>query len=138
MADAPLLELEESWVFGMLWPKRLLIFEDRVETRGTELLRETVETIRYPEIEAVVVGGKAPSTSILIKRNGKPILLRGIEEPRAAHAKTLIEERMSYATDNPPQNPDKENLIRKLAELRDAGILSPEEFETKKRAVEEK
>lgn len=138
MADASLLELEESWVFGMLWPKRLLIFEDRVETRGTELLRETIETIRYGEIKAVVVGGRATSTSLLIKRNGKPILLRGIEESTAAHAKTLIEERMSYATDSPPQNPDKENLIRKLAELRDAGVLSPEEFEAKRKAVEEK
>lgn len=146
MADTPLLELEESWVFGMLWPKRLLIFEDRIETRGTELLRETIETTLYGEIKAVVVGGRATSTSLLIKREGKPILLRGVEESTAAHAKTLIEERLSHATDSPPRTSpntrkddrERADLIRKLAELRDAGVLSPEEFEAKRKAVEEK
>lgn len=130
----------------MLWPKRLLIFEDRIETRGTELLRETVETTRYSDIKGIVIGGRAPSTSLLIKHKGKPILLRGVEESTAAYAKTLIEERMSHAVDSLPQRSlnvredehERADLIRKLAELRDAGVLSPEEFETKKRVVEEK
>ena len=40
MVGAPLMEIEESWMFGM-FPTRLLIFEDRFEVRGFELLRET-------------------------------------------------------------------------------------------------
>ncbi len=139
MADTPLLEIEESWVFGMLWPKRLRIFEDRIETHSTELLREAVETTRYEEIKGVVVGGGSWSTSLLIKRRGRPILLRGIEEDAAGHAKSLIESRMSRPsrsrrTSSKP--PAREDLIRKLVELRDAGVLSPEEFETKRRALE--
>lgn len=134
MADEPLLELEESRVFGMLWPKRLLIFEDRIETRGSELLEETVETTRYGEVKDVVVGGAGWSTSLLIKRNGNPILLRGVEESAAGYAKTLIQERISRPAEGRSDRPD---LIRKLAELRDAGVLSPEEFEAKKKAIDE-
>lgn len=142
MAGTPLLEIEESWVFGMLWPKRLLIFEDRIEMRGSELLRETVETVPYGKIEGVVVGGLAASTSLLVKRHGKPILLRGVEESAATQAKSLIEDRISrpasYSRRDSSDASDKLSLIRKLAELRDAGVLSPEEFETKKKAVEER
>ena len=66
MDRKPLTELEESWVFGMLWPKRLLIFEDRIELHDQELLRETVETTEYSEVEGVVVGGGVRSTNLLI------------------------------------------------------------------------
>ena len=140
MADTPLLELEESWVFGMLWPKRLLIFEDLIEVRGSELLRETVETIHYGEIKAVAVGGGGWSASLVIKRPGRPILIRGVEEGAVGHAKSLIEDRMSRPMDNRRRTsskpPDNTELVGKLVELRDAGILSPEEFEAKKRIVE--
>ena len=140
MADTSLFELEESWVFGMLWPKRLQIFEDRIEIRGSELLRETVETTRYEEIKEVVVGGKGWSASLLIKRGGKPILIRGVEEDAAGYAKALIEEHMSHPVDDPRRTssatPTKADLIRKLIELRDAGVLNPEEFESKRKAIE--
>ena len=146
MADTPLPELEESWAFGMLWPKRLLLFEDRIETHSIELLRETVETISYGEIKDVVVSGGGWTASFLIKRGGKPILLRGVEKGAAAHARTLIAERLTQATDRLPRTspttqkeiPTRGDLVRKLTELRDAGILSPEEFEVKKRTVEER
>lgn len=142
MPDTPLLEIEESWVFGMLWPKRLLIFEDRIETHSSELLRETVETTRYAEIEGVVVGCGGWSANLLIKRRGKPILLRGVEESAAARAKYLIEERIPRPSDtghpNSSEASARMDLIRKLTELRDAGVLSPEEFEAKKKSVEER
>ena len=140
MADIPLFELEESWVFGMLWPKQLLIFEDRIEIRGSELLRETAEAIHYVEIKEVVVGGEGWSASLLIKRSGKPILIRGVEEEAARYAKSLIEEHVSHLTDGLrqtfPTPPTKTDLIHKLTELRNAGVLSPEEFESKRKAIE--
>lgn len=42
----PLMQSEESWMIE-LWPRRLLIFEDRVEVRGTELLPKTGESLGY-------------------------------------------------------------------------------------------
>ena len=143
MNDLPIMELEESWVFGMLWPKRLLIFEDRIEMRGVELLRETVAVIRYTEIETVVAGGGGWSASLLIKpRNTRPILIRGIEENSAREARALIEERMKRANNGQPFRelsslPDTQNLILKLSELRDAGVLTREEFESKRKKLEE-
>lgn len=142
MERVPLMELEESWIFGMLWPKRLRIFEDRIEISTVVLLRETVETTEYAEVESVVVGGGGTSTSLLI-RTGEagPTLMRGLDRDAARRAKALIEDLAGRATQNPrSQNPrapnTTESLVHKLAELRDAGVLSPEEFEAKRRAVE--
>lgn len=141
MNDKPILELEESWVFGMLWPKRLRVFEDRLEVSGTELMRETIETVAFGEIEAIVIGGQGPSSSLLVRRRiGKPVLMRGVNKDAAHKAKTFAEERMfADPTDNPNsplEGRENEILVQKLAELRDAGVLSPEEFEDKKRTLE--
>ena len=134
------MELEESWVFGMLWPKRLLVFEDRLEVRGVELLRETVEVIRCTEIEAAVTGGGGWSASLLVRlRTGKPILIRGIEETAARRAGALIEERVANGgklTQEPSDISDPQTLILKLSELRDAGVLTGEEFESKRKKLE--
>ncbi|CAN5905763.1 hypothetical protein BH23ACT11_BH23ACT11_00020 [soil metagenome] len=137
MDHTPLMELEESWVFGMLWPKRLRIFEDRIEISSTELLRETVETVEYREIEDVLVGGSGPSSSILIRKHmGKPILMRGVDRESSHQVKTLVEERKSRWCRKFQEERNAEALVRKLAELLYAGVLSPEEFEAKRRAVE--
>lgn len=143
MNDKPILELEESWVFGMLWPKRLRVFEDRLEVSGTELMRETIETVAFGEIEAIVIGGRGPSSSLLVRRRiGKPVLMRGVNKDAAHKAKTFAEERMFLASstggpDEPSNRRKTEALIRKLTEIRDAGLLSAEEFEDKRKKLEE-
>lgn len=136
--------MEESWVFGMLWPKRLRIFEDRVETSNVELLRETVETTEYDEVKSVSVGGGSRSTNLLIhRRGGKPILMRGIDRDAAAQAKRLIEERAgrfkngsARSPRTAEEDPGPAELLRKLAELRGAGVITEQEFEIKRRALE--
>ena len=137
MAGAPLMELEESLVFGM-FPTRLLIFEDRIEVRGFELLREKVETRGYDRVERVVVSGEGWLANLVIsEKGGRPILIRGVDRGDADRAVALIEERVTRAGD-PTQAllaTDEEGLIRNLTELRDAGVLSEEEFETKRRGV---
>lgn len=57
MGGAPLMDLEEAWIFGM-WPKRLLIFEDRIEARAFELLREKAESREYARVRKVAVSGE--------------------------------------------------------------------------------
>lgn len=141
MSDAPLMELEESFIYG-LWPKRLLIFEDHIETCNFELLRETTESRKYGWIDHVTVAGGKWFANLLIKSHwGRPILMRGLNKDVAKRAKALIEERVARDEARPPQSrklsaaSDVAELIRKLAELRDAGVLSQKEFEIKKRAV---
>ncbi len=127
----------------MLWPKRLQVFGDRIEVSSTELMREIVETVEFGEIEAIVVGGRGPSSSLLIKRlSNKPVLMRGVNHDTARRVKTFVEERMSLASSaveprEPPKNRNTNALVRKLTDLRDAGVLSSEEFEEKRKALEE-
>ena len=142
------MELEESLVFG-LFPTRLLIFEDRIEVRGFELLREKVEPRGYDRVDRVVVSGEGWLANLVIsEKGGRPILIRGVDRGDADRAVALIEERVNQERVNQeranragryptqaPQATDEEGLIRNLTELRDAGVLSEEEFEAKRRGV---
>ncbi len=140
MVGAPLMELEESYVFGM-FPTRLLIFEDRIEVRDFELLRERTESKGYDRVDRVVVSGEGWLANLVIAEEGRrPILIRGVNRGDAERAGALIEERVARANDNPmqassPTTIEVESLNRSLRELRDAGILSEEEFETKRRGM---
>ena len=140
MAGAPLMELEESYVFGM-FPTRLLIFEDRIEVRDFELLRERTESRGYDRVDRVVVSGEGWLVNLLVSEKGKqPILIRGVNKDDAERAGVLIEERVvrsneGHAQVNPPATIDEEGLMKNLTELRDAGVLSEEEFETKRRGM---
>jgi hypothetical protein len=139
LGGTPLMELEEAPYFG-IWPKRLAIFEDRVEVRDFELLREKTESKEYGWVDRVVVSGKGWFSSLLLAgREGEPVLIRGVSRDAAERAKALIEERMPRANGQlvrlPEAAPDTERLIRALTELRDAGVLSGEEFETKRKEL---
>jgi len=140
MAGAPLMEIEESWMFGM-FPTRLLIFEDHFEVRGFELLRETVESKGYDRVERVLVSGEGWTANLVIsEKEGRPTLIRGVNKEDAERAGALIEERAARAGGRPTQatptaTAEEEGLIRSLEKLRDAGILSEEEFEVKRKEV---
>jgi hypothetical protein len=130
------MEIEESWVFGM-YPTRLLIFEDRIEVRGFELLREKIESKGYGRVDGVTVSGEGWLANLLIsEKGGRPILIRGVNKDAAERAGALIEHRAARAKGtpaqaSPPAPVDEEGLIQNLKELRDAGILNEQEFEAK-------
>jgi hypothetical protein len=140
VVGAPLMELEESWVFGM-FPTRLLIFEDRIEVRGFELMREKIDSKGYDRVDRVVVSGEGWLANLVIsEKGGRPILIRGVNKDDAERAGVLIESRAAQAKGtpvqaSPPATVDEEGLIQNLTELRDAGILNEEEFEIKRRGV---
>ncbi len=136
----PLMELEEPWVFGM-WPKRLLIYEDRIEVRDFELLREKTLSTWFDRIDGVVVSGAGWFANLLVTvRGSEPVLMRGLSKDAAERAKALIEDRTTRSDGrpsrpSPPANPEAEHLVRALVELRDTGLLSEEEFEAKRAEV---
>ena len=122
-----------------MFPTRLLIFEDRIEVRGFELLREKVRSKGYDRVDRVTVSGEGWLANLVIsEKGGQPILIRGVDRDDADRAGALIEERLTRASGGPTQATsatDVEDLIRNLTQLRDAGILSEEEFEAKRRGV---
>jgi hypothetical protein len=128
------MEIEESWVFGM-YPTRLLIFEDRIEVRGFELLREKIESRGYDRVDGVTVSGGGWLANLVIsEKGGRPILIRGVNKDAAERAGALIEGRAARgapAQASPPMSVDEGGLIQNLKELRDAGVLNEEEFEAK-------
>ena len=139
LGGTPLMELEEAPLFG-IWPRRLAIFEDRVEVRDFELMREKTASKGYGWVDRVVVSGRSWFSNLLLAgREGEPVLIRGVSRDAAERAKALIEERMIRANGqsvrSPEAAPDTERSMRALAELRDAGVLSEEEFETKREGL---
>ena len=143
MDGAPLMEWEESWVFGM-WPRRLLICEDRIEVRDFELLREKSQSRGYGWIRGVAVSGTDWFANLLVTVQGsEPVLMRGLSKNSAERAAALIEQRIVRANarpwrPSPPATPDAEHLVGALAKLRDAGVLNEEEFEAKRAEVRAK
>jgi hypothetical protein len=88
----------------------------------------------------LVIKGEIWFDNLLVGgRGSKPILMRGLNADTAGRTKTLIEERVARASSPHPQKSsaarDTADLVRKLAELRDAGILTQEVFEAKKKAL---
>jgi hypothetical protein len=136
VVGAPLMELEESWVFGM-FPTRLLIFDDHIEVRGFELMREKIQSKGYDRVDGVVVSDEGWLANLVISEKGKrPILIRGVNRDAAERAGALIESRAALARGTPvrafpPATVDEEGLIQNLKELRDAGVLDEQEFEAK-------
>ena len=130
------MEFEESWVVGM-YPSRVLMFEDRIEVRGVEMLREKVESKGYERVDRVTVSGEGWLANLVVsEKDGRPILIRGVNKDAAERAGALIEDRAARAKGtptqaSPPAPVDEEGLIQNLKELRDAGILNEQEFEAK-------
>ena len=131
------MDLEEPVVFG-IWPRRLLVFEDRIEVRDFELLREKTLAWGHDRIAGVVLSGADWFANLLITVRGDgPILLRGLNKEAAERARALIEDLAAQSGDHRPRmhapsNPDTESLMRALTDLRDAGVLSEAEFEAKR------
>ena len=94
MPAKPPLVLEESYLFG-LWPKRLLVFEDRIEVHSPGPLDENIEFVGYDAVERVVLhGGTSLSNLLIHRRRQRPILLRGADPAAAEHARKLIQTRI--------------------------------------------
>ncbi|MDP9437739.1 MAG: hypothetical protein M3P49_03185, partial [Actinomycetota bacterium] len=127
MGGAPLMELEEAWIFGM-WPRRLLLFEDRIEVRDFELLQERTRSRGYGWIDGVAVSRAGWFYDLLVTvRGSEPVLIRGLNKHAAERAGALIEERVMRANGNPSRpspspDPGAEHLLRALVDLRDAGV----------------
>src|SRR4028119_1138627 len=120
-----------------MYSTRLLIFEDRIEVRGFELLREKVESKGYDRVDRVTVSGEGWLANLVVaEKDGRPILIRGVNRDAAERAGALIEDRAARARGapaqaSPPASVDEEGLIQNLKELRDAGILNEQEFKAK-------
>lgn len=150
-----LMELQGSRLKTKEWfPKRILIFEDHLELHDVGFLKKTIESLRYEQIAQVVLKRGILWSELWIEsRGGKSITAKGLSKEEAEEAKSTIHELMGQVagargsapwgtrgavpaggeTKSPSSVPDIPEQIRKLAELRDVGAISNEEFEAKKK-----
>ena len=132
--------------------KKLLVFEDRVDLHEPGVFKSTSQTMRYDQIAQVATKAGWFSADLVIEsRGGGTIYVRKVGKADADRVREFINERLGRPvvsqvierTEPVPVasasgNPDIPDQIRKLAELRDAGILTEEEFEAKKQSLLER
>jgi hypothetical protein len=137
--DQPLLEAKTlaSGVFRTARPARLLAFEDAIEVRtAVNPLKKDVQRVRYDQVAQVSEKlGLIFADLVVETRGGDTLLVPGLTRQEARHVGAFIRERMlsgpaGGANESVPLDiPDQ---IRKLAELRDSGAITNDEFELKK------
>jgi hypothetical protein len=137
--EQPLLEARTaaSGVFRTARPARLLAFEDTIEVRtATTPIKKDVQRVRYEQVAQVSEKvGLIFADLVVETRGGDTLLVPGLTRQEARHVGAFIRERMLSgpargATE--PASLDIPDQIKKLAELRDAGAITEEEFERKK------
>ncbi|HJU85764.1 MAG TPA: SHOCT domain-containing protein [Gemmatimonadota bacterium] len=144
----PLMVVRGSmWATSEWSPNRILIFHDRVEEHDRGFLKRSAQTLRYDQIAQVSVrSGMMYSELRIESTGGKEWVVNGLRRTRAMDAKQLIERKIEefHAQRNPaPRSPsagvagpeDFADQIRKLAMLRDEGLLTDSEFEAKKKEI---
>ncbi len=125
--------------------KKLRVFQDRVELHEPGVFKSTSQTMRYDQIAQVATKAGWFSADLVIEsRGGGTIYLRKAGKADADRVREFINERLGRPvvsqvverTQPVPVTggPDIPDQIRKLAELKDAGILTEEEFNAKKQA----
>lgn len=119
-------------------PKRLLVFEDRVELHDPGFFKTEVKSMRYSQIAGVRAESRMLRGDLVIESTGGDrISVPKLPKGEALEARDLIHQKMAERDDvlTPPlasAPPDVADQIRKLGELRDAGLLTEEEFQSKK------
>lgn len=115
----------------VLTTERLFFFERSM--MGTETLRE----FALPAIQALSVSKKMTGERIEVSHSGTRAEITNMQHGQADAITRAFHQLRRDASASTPQSvpvsaPDPMDQLRKLAELRDAGILTADEFESKK------
>jgi hypothetical protein len=120
------------------------LYEHEVEVARAGILRRSTQRVRYEQIAQVAVNRGLLSTTLTIESTGGDTMsVEGMSRITAEEARAAIQERVEIArvtargtesTGAPPIA----TQIRELAELKKAGIITEEEFQTKKRDLLER
>lgn len=123
---------------GEVLPNKILIFEDRIEEHDTGFLEKSMQTIRHEQVAQVSISRGIVFSELTIESTGgNSIVARGLSRGEAEEGKRLLDDcisRVRRAATPAPEKPEPDIMdqIRKLGELRDAGLITPQEFDAKK------
>ena len=112
------------------------IFPDRIVVVRGSSYSKTDQTLLFEQVAQVAIKrGPVWSTLVVESKGGGHITATGLKHQEAVDARQLIDQRLSSVQNSTGSSSDIPDQIRKLAELRDTGVLSADEFETKKREL---
>ena len=146
-SDKPLFELKESRAKSpALRPDRVLVYPDRIEEVKPNLVRKRQHAIPIRQIAQVYVkNGPVWATVVIESTGGHLIEVAGLSKGEAEDARRQIFDLVSGASapilQQAPSAPLPPPIaaaggvadeLKKLAELREAGVLSAKEFEKQK------
>jgi hypothetical protein len=142
----PLYEFQASRLKGgrMFTPNVIRVWRDRIEEYEHHAIRKKgTQAISFHQVAQVKLGRGLRWTDITVESTGGHVItLKGVPKSDGERVKNLIDGAVNDARGggsqasqpapaSAPQASVADELI-KLAQLRDAGVLSPEEFEVQK------
>jgi Short C-terminal domain len=123
-------------------PAVLRLYEQEIEVSHGRLLSVTRQRVRYNQIAQVLVKRGLLYTTLAIESTGGHTLeVTGMTSEGAQAAREAIQERMrTTASLGSTTTPNAETssigtVLRELAELKEAGIITEAEFEAKKKEL---
>jgi hypothetical protein len=131
--EQPLAEVHQSALTGA-GNQVVYVFSDRVEVDTVGLLNRKTESMRYDQMAGVRLRvGVVFAALFFESRGGSEVGVKSLPKAEARRAHDIVQERIGSAVSSAgaPAS-DIPGQIRRLAELRDAGIVSEAEFEAKK------
>ncbi len=139
MANANvLMRLKGSVWLSNSWKQELVITDDGVEGETIEGLKRTRMLLPYDRIAQVnlVRGVFAADLEVINKGGAGNLVVKALNKDEAERAKALIETKIQAAlaaqTVSNRQSRSVADELRKLAELRDRGIITESEFQSQK------
>jgi hypothetical protein len=125
-------------VMGWAWGSencQLLVFQDRIEFRKFGWIHKDFKVLRMSDIRSTSLHkGVVAATLVVTGGGGTTIVVNGVPNDGSADLVALIENVRSAAQDDEPPTSSESlpQLIQELADLRDTGALTEEEFQAKK------
>lgn len=131
-----LMTLRGSVLLSNSWKQEMVITDQGVRGEVIEGLKRIKMTLPYDRIAQVnlIVGMFKADLEVVNKGGSGNLVVKALTKSDAEEAKRLIEERIQRASGGPAAASVADEL-RKLADLRAAGVLTEEEFETQKSRV---
>lgn len=131
--DEPLMSVGSSALAGR-GNQCIEVFEDRIEVKTLNVFSRDDQVVRFEQLAGVSLkNGVVFADPVIETRGGARLTVKSLPKRGAREAEDLIRSRQVTSSSAPSESLDIPAQIRKLAKLRNAGLITEEEFEVKKR-----
>lgn len=140
MADKILMTLNGSNLLSNTWKQEIQIKEDGVYGETYVIGKREQMFLKYENIAQVNITRNILTSDMTIVNKGgsNDIVIKALNKAEAESAKSLIQQKIQQAINNKNVNTTNVSTadeLLKFANLRDKGIITETEFQTKKKQI---